>query len=334
VKDAINNNPSKPIMQSYNHEIAKKRQELKVNYSQKLITTSLPTFQQLSSSAYKVRSEHIPIGPQSREHLILENEWTNTVSEKQFLIINHGSKDKILVFFTKEFFEMLSSAKTVFADGTFKSVPKLFLQLYALHCSYLGQVMPMVCALLPDKKCNTYVRFFRLLQEFGIENQINFSPKHIQIDFEMSVIKAVKIVFPNIKVTGCYFHFSQSHWRKIQELGLKSQYEKDMLFQTQVKRITALPFLPLEDISGAWDKIYEKRIDDGINGLKNKYMQYVYNTWVKENSTFSREIWNQFKNYNKRTTNDLESWHNIFNRSVGKVHANIFEFINSIKSEQ
>ncbi len=107
-----------------------------------------------------------------------------------------------------------------------------------------------------------------------------------------------------------------------------------MLFKTQVKRITALPFLPLEDISGAWDKIYEKRIDDGINGPKNKYMQYVYNTWAKENSTFSREIWNQFKNYNKRTTNDLESWHNIFNRSVGKVHANIFEFINSLKSEQ
>jgi len=60
-----------------------------------------------------------------------------------------------------------------------------------------------------------------------------------------------------------------------------------MLFKTQVKRITALPFLPLEDISGAWDKIYEKRIDDGISGLKNKYMQYVYNTWVKENSTLA-----------------------------------------------
>jgi len=63
-------------------------------------------------------------------------------------------------------------------------------------------------------------------------------------------------------------------------------------------------------------------------------MRYFYNTWVKENSTFGREIWNQFKNYNKRTTNDLESWHNVFNRSVGKVHANIFEFINALKSEQ
>jgi len=211
VKDAVNNNPSKPVMQSYNQEIAKKREELIVNYSQSLITSSLPTFQQLSSSAYKVRSQHIPIGPQSRKDLILKNEWTNTILGKQFLMINDGSKDKILVFFTKEFFEMLSNATTVFADGTFKSVPKLFMQLYTLHCSYLGQVMPMVYALLPDKKCGTYVRFFRLLQEFGIENDINFSPKHMQIDFEMSVIKAVKIVFPNIKITGCYFHFSQSN---------------------------------------------------------------------------------------------------------------------------
>jgi hypothetical protein len=175
---------------------------------------------------------------------------------------------------------MLSSVKNVFVDGTFKSVPKHFMQLYTLHGSYSGQVIPMAYAPLPDKKCNTYVRFFRLLQEFGIENEINFSQNIYKLI--LSVRKAVKIVFPNIKVTGCYFHFSQSHWRKIQELGLKSQYENDMLFKTQVKRITALPFLVLEDISGAWDKIYEKRIDDGINGPKNKYMQYVYNTWIKE----------------------------------------------------
>ncbi len=68
--NAINNNPSKPIIRSYNDETAKKREELKVNYSLTLITSSLPTFQQLSSSAYKVRSQHIPIGPQSREDLI------------------------------------------------------------------------------------------------------------------------------------------------------------------------------------------------------------------------------------------------------------------------
>jgi hypothetical protein len=107
-----------------------------------------------------------------------------------------------------------------------------------------------------------------------------------------------------------------------------------MSFKTQVKRITALPFLPLEDISDAWDKIYAMRTDDGINGAKNKYMRYVYNTWIKDNSTFNREVWNHFKNFNKRTTNDLESWHNIFNRTVGKTHANIFEFINALKSEQ
>jgi len=70
----------------------------------------------------------------------------------------------------------------------------------------------------------------------------------------MSVIKAASRVFPNIKIIRCYFHFSESHWRKIQELGLKSQYEKDMLFKTQVKRFTALPFLPLEDISDVWNK--------------------------------------------------------------------------------
>ncbi len=64
-------------------------------------------------------------------------------------------------------------------------VPKLYLLMEPLRvcqnflcnftrCSYLGQVMLMLCALLPDNKFNIYERFFRLLQQFIIESEINF----------------------------------------------------------------------------------------------------------------------------------------------------------------
>ena len=41
-------------------------------------------------------------------------------------------------------------------DGTFKAVPSLFDQLYAIHASIRDQVVPCVCAILPDKTGATY----------------------------------------------------------------------------------------------------------------------------------------------------------------------------------
>ena len=42
-------------------------------------------------------------------------------------------------------------------DGTFKASPQIFEQLYSIHATYRGHVVPVVYALLPDK-LNRYVR--------------------------------------------------------------------------------------------------------------------------------------------------------------------------------
>lgn len=34
-------------------------------------------------------------------------------------------------------------------------------------------------------------------------------------DFESSLWQAVKIVFPNAKIHGCVFHWTQAVWRKV-----------------------------------------------------------------------------------------------------------------------
>jgi hypothetical protein len=43
--------------------------------------------------------------------------------------------------------------------------------------------------------------------------------KVVLTDFESALIGALKVVFPNIRHKGCYFHLSQAIWRKIQFLG-------------------------------------------------------------------------------------------------------------------
>ena len=46
-------------------------------------------------------------------------------------------------------------------------------------------------------------------------------------DFEIALITAIETEFPRSRIQGCYFHYSQSLWRKIQALGLSGPYRQD-----------------------------------------------------------------------------------------------------------
>lgn len=48
---------------------------------------------------------------------------------------------------------------------------------------------------------------------------------------------------------------------------------------------------------------------------------------------FSRHIWNHWNNTDRRTTNDLEGWNYALNKSAGRIHPNIFEFIVILRKE-
>ena len=49
------------------------------------------------------------------------------------------------------------------------------------------------------------------------ENSL-LEPKEIVIDFEKAAISAFKSEFPTATIKGCFSHFAQANWRKIQEL--------------------------------------------------------------------------------------------------------------------
>lgn len=69
-----------------------------------------------------------------------------------------GDEDRILVFGTPKNFELLSTAKMWFMDGTFKVTPSLFYQVYTVHGMYRGAVIPLLYSLLPNKRKETYAR--------------------------------------------------------------------------------------------------------------------------------------------------------------------------------
>ena len=73
----------------------------------------------------------------------------------------------MLMFGTGENKNILSFASIWMADGTFKTVPSLFVQLYTIHGlvggSYPfrdGHLLPCIYVLLPGKSSNLYQRMW------------------------------------------------------------------------------------------------------------------------------------------------------------------------------
>lgn len=143
----------------------------------------------------------------------------------------------------------LSTAKHFFCDGTFKLCQKNFYQLYTIHAD-LGSnddfvnVVPVLYALLPSKNQNTYETLFNL-----IKSQVpEWIPEKNTVDFELSTILAIRKIFPNAKINGCFYHFSKCLWKKSKQLGLS----KTNLGRIHTKLCVALAHLPPELLDDGW----------------------------------------------------------------------------------
>ena len=73
-------------------------------------------------------------------------------------------EDKILIFGTEMFVREAQNSSMWFMDGTFKSAPKLFEQIYSIHFQLGTNFFTLAVSLLPNKRKETYIRFLRLIK--------------------------------------------------------------------------------------------------------------------------------------------------------------------------
>ncbi|KAK3913477.1 Ribosome-recycling factor [Frankliniella fusca] len=99
-----------------------------------------------------------------------------------------------MVVISEQHLHYLAKATYWIMDGTFKSAPGVFYQLYTLHDQVHGQWFPLVMVLMVNRSKDMYIELFELLQH---------------------------------EIAGCLFHLGQSFWRKLQNARLAEEYREE-----------------------------------------------------------------------------------------------------------
>ncbi|GFR93754.1 hypothetical protein ElyMa_006234200 [Elysia marginata] len=88
-----------------------------------------------------------------------------------------------------------------------------------------------------------------MLLETTRELQIDLCPEEMFVDLEVSVHAALSSTWPSYKIRLYHFHLSQVWFRKIQELGLTTEYKNnDSEIGQWLKLFFAIPLLHTKDI--------------------------------------------------------------------------------------
>ena len=257
--------------------------------------TNIPRFHSVKHGLYSQRHLQLPNLPTHREDIALDGDYVKTLDGKNVLAFDDG---KIIGFATDDNLRLLCASNDVQCDGTFKTVPRLFHQLYTLHVT-LGsgdteETVPVIYAMLPDKRKETYRDLFMQInakcQNFGLE----FNPQKIRLDFESAPIGVIKDLYPTCRLSGCNFHFNQCLWRKVQNIGLFVQYaQADGAVREHVRSVAALAHLPPADILEGWLALIGECPIDVHPQLEN-FNDYSVETWLADDAKIPVGIWNVY----------------------------------------
>ncbi|XP_076438795.1 uncharacterized protein LOC143277779 [Babylonia areolata] len=202
---------------------------------------------------------------------------------------------------------------------------------------YQGRVLPFLTVLMTNKTIGDYRQILQTIKRKALRLTGHaWEPASIVMDFEQALITAVETELPNTRVELCYFHFNQSIWRRIQELGLARAYRRDADLQEILRKVMALGFLPLALVRNNF------RLLRNLPGTRRKIFQYpalfdffnsVHNTYI--DGQFPPPAWNVYeRNMDCRTTNNAESFHRSWNNRVGVRHPNVWIFVRHLKDLQ
>ncbi|KAG7166465.1 putative Inosine-5'-monophosphate dehydrogenase 1b-like 13, partial [Homarus americanus] len=274
----------------------------------------------------RVRRGCRPKEPSSLAELHLDEEWTETGGNnpRPFLIHDSGAdtNDRVIIFATEASLRLLSRSSQWHMDGTFAMSPKIFKQVYVIRVLLGETSVSCVYALLLGKTQSIYEELLQAVITQCEHLGCYPDPSTIITDFEQATIKAVSSVSgEHTTVQGCFYHLTQSTWRKIQDLGLVPLYKSN--------ENELVDYFDATYVSGTFRRVQAPPANPN-NPLPPVRLRH-------RPPVFPPAVWNVFESTitrGDRTNNICEDWNNSFRSLIGHQHPSIWTVIEAFRKDQ
>ena len=227
----------------------------------------------------------------------------------------------------------------VYVDGTFRTAPRPCEQFFTIHGEVNGHVLKLACGLLLDKNTQSYEEVFRAIRNLiPIVTGQPWVVREIITDYETAIMNAAENVFPGLDIRGCYFHFNEALYRKVQALRLARAYERDQELKRLVREIMALGFLPLNLLRMNWNNVQQAPNTLALLQVYPRlaqFLRYFERNWMNPNGSFRPARWNVYRRRMEyRTNNVVEAYNRAWNWFVAARHPSLWVFLTKLKQRQ
>ena len=244
---------------------------------------------------------------------------------------------------TDEQFAILKQIEEMRVDGTFKLVGSPFYQLVSLHAHVLHghqrKSMPIGYIIMSGKTQADYTDIFKKIKELVEEDGTRWNLVNVMLDFEIALRNSLKTVWPNVRLSGCWFHYCQAIWRKVQKFGLEPIYY-DELGAKYIKRIMILPLFHANDdmilrVFNAIRLQFEKEKDSftpEIVAAFEKFFNYVDSQWISNPKIPTSEL--SVFDTPVRTNNTSENWNGNMWRKAGNKSKPFYKLLRFLQTQR
>ena len=142
-----------------------------------------------------------------------------------------------LIFFSDKIFDLMPQMNDIQFDGTFYCVPRQFYQLWTIFVSVGRYSLPTIHCLMIGKEQGLYICILKSIRDLIPQ----FKPTTSMSDWEIAPRNAFKDIYPEVHITGCWFHFPQRIWHATQKLGLVQSFNTKEDLSTFVGHLMAIP---------------------------------------------------------------------------------------------
>lgn len=340
------------------------------------VLSQMPEREALNKAMRRARRKNLPPNPRSLGEMgAVPERFQRTLLGERFLIYDSREEDldeaeseaegedgdtervpeRVLVFGTSRNVELLCQSRTWYVDGTFKTSPRLFLQVFTIMGLRQRNVvdgesvaLPFVYALLSRKTEAQYTQVLQTVKDIVLQYNVPGPclPARIMSDFEKAIMNACNSVFPESQMTCCFFHLGQSLYRRIQSEGLQRQYNdpEDRSIKENTHCLLALAFVPVADVPRTFGMLKREWAAQTTFKPILTYFDKTYVNGVPARGRrpavlprYTPRTWNHYEaalNKHHRTNNVSEAWHRRFEVVVGKHHPDVYSALLELQKEQ